>query len=102
MEKLTRGNYDQMMKNKVVFVDFWAMWCGPCRAIAPIYEQVAEKYKDKAVFLKCNVDEENTLTLKQGISSIPCIIAYVDGKIVDKSVGLVNENILSSFVEKYI
>ena len=102
MEKLTRGNYDQMMKNKVVFVDFWAMWCGPCRAIAPIYEQVAEKYKDKAVFLKCNVDEENALTLKQGISSIPCIIAYVDGKIVDKSVGLVNENILSSFVEKYI
>ena len=102
MEQLTKNNLDSVLKNKVVFIDFWAMWCGPCRALAPIYEAVAEKYKDKAVFVKSNVDDEREFALKNGIASIPCIIVYVDGKPVDRCVGLVSQERLSEFVEKYI
>ena len=102
MENLTRNNFEEIMRNSVVFVDFWADWCGPCRAITPIYEQVAEKYNQKAKFLKCNVDDEQNLALKQGIMSIPCIIAYRNGQPVDKSIGLVNLNTLESFIERNI
>ena len=102
MEKLTKANLQEIMNKPLVFVDFWAGWCGPCMAIAPFYEAVAEKYKDKAVFVKCDVDEEIEFARSQGIMSIPCIIAYKEGKPVDKSVGLVNENTLSSFVERQI
>lgn len=100
MEKLTQENVQDIMNKPLVFVDFWAGWCGPCMAIAPYYEAVANKYKDKAVFVKCNVDEEPAFSRSQGIMSIPCIIAYKNGKAVDKSVGLVNEDVLSSFVER--
>lgn len=102
MENLTKSNFDRVMKNKVVFVDFWALWCGPCRALTPIYESVAQKYNDKAVFVKSNVDEERDFALKNGIMSIPCIIAFIDGKPVDKCVGLVSESALCEFVEKHI
>ena len=100
MEKLTSENVQEIMSKPLVFVDFWADWCGPCMAIAPYFEAVSSKYKDKAVFVKCNVDEEIEFSRKQGIMSIPTIIAYKNGEIVDKNVGLVNESLLSSFVEK--
>lgn len=102
MENLTKNNFDKVMSNKVVFVDFWAEWCGPCRMLAPIYETVAQKYQDRAVFVKSNVDEERDFAVKNRIMSIPCIIVFVNGNPVDKCVGLVNESMLSSFVEKYI
>ena len=100
MEKLTKNNMQEIMNSPLVFIDFWAEWCGPCNAIAPYYEAVANKYGDKATFVKCNVDEEPEFSRKQGIMSIPCIMAYKNGVIVDKSVGLVNESVLSSFVER--
>lgn len=100
MEKLTQENMQEIMSKPLVFVDFWADWCGPCKAIAPYYQAVAEKYKDRAIFVKCNVDEETELSRMQGIISIPCIIAYKNGKAVDKNIGLVNESVLSSFVER--
>ena len=100
MEKLTTKNMQEIMDNPLVFVDFWADWCGPCMAITPYYEAVANKYRDKAVFVKCNVDEEPTLARSQGIMSIPSIIAYKNGQMVDKSIGLVNEETLGAFVER--
>lgn len=102
MEALTSKNYDSVMKNKVVFVDFWASWCGPCRSFGPIFEDVAEKYSNNAKFVKCNVDDERNLAVKNGIMSIPCTIVFVDGKPVDKQIGLLNEQVFSAFVEKYI
>lgn len=101
MEALTSKNYDQIMKNDVVFVDFWASWCGPCRSYGPIFEEIAEKYSSKAKFVKCNVDDERNLAIKNGIMSIPCTIVFVGGKRVDKQVGLLSEQVLSSLVEKY-
>jgi len=102
MEQLTNANLNDIMKNKVVFIDFWADWCGPCKAIAPIYEAVAKKYEGKATFVKCNVDEMQSFAIKNGISTIPSIVAYISGSAVDKSVGVVTEEKLSMFVEKYI
>lgn len=102
MEKLTTNSYNEIMAKPVVFVDFWAGWCGPCMAIAPIYEELAEKYKDKALFLKCNVDEEQSLAINQGIMSIPCIYVYKNGVVVDKSIGLVNSSLLEGFIQRNI
>ena len=100
MKSLNKDNYDAIYEKEIVFVDFWAGWCGPCMALAPLYEKVAQTYNSKAEFLKCNVDEEQELAVKHGIMSIPCIMVFNKGKLQDKLVGLANENILINFVER--
>ena len=100
MENLTSKNYSELNDKEIVFVDFWAGWCGPCMALAPLYEKMSKIYAEKAEFMKCNVDEEQELAVKHNIMSIPCIMVFVRGKLKDKLVGLSNENILMNFIEK--
>ena len=100
MKNLTKSNFDEIKNKNVVFVDFWAGWCGPCMALAPLFEKVSATYHDKAEFMKCNVDEEQELAVNHGIMSIPCILVFKKGKLQDKLVGLSNENILTNFIEK--
>ena len=87
---------------KTVFCDFWATWCGPCRMLAPVLSGLAEKYADKAVFVKVNVDESEEAAIEHGISSIPNVIAFKGGKAVANQLGFVPASALESFIEKVL
>ena len=86
---LTKENFDQVLNgtDKLVVVDFWAAWCGPCRAVAPIIEELAQEYEGKAVIGKVNVDEQNEISYRYRIMSIPTLIFFKGGQVVDKIVG---------------
>lgn len=88
--------------DKTVYCDFWASWCGPCRMLAPIFEELANQYEGKAEFVKVNVDEEDceAAAIKYGISSIPNVIAFKDGKPADQHLGFAPQAVLESFVLK--
>ena len=87
--KITRENFEnEVMKSNIpVLIDFWAPWCGPCRMMGPIIEQLAEEYKGKAKVGKVNVDEESELSQAFGVMSIPTIVLVKDGKVVKQAVG---------------
>lgn len=88
--------------DKPVFCDFWASWCGPCRMLAPVFEELSDKYEDKAVFAKIDIDEEDSeaAAIKYGITSIPNVIAFKGGKPVDNSLGFKPQAVLEEFIEK--
>lgn len=82
-----------------VIVDFWAPWCGPCKAMAPAFESLAETYADRVVFAKCNVDEQAPVAQRYGIKSIPTLMMFVGGKLVNSITGLVPKDVLETAIE---
>jgi thioredoxin 1 len=85
------NNFDEVVikSDKPVLVDFWAEWCGPCRMVAPIMEEISQEYNGKALVVKCDVDSSPGVSAKYGIRNIPTILFFKDGKIADKQVGAV-------------
>ena len=78
---------DLIASGKPVVIDFWAEWCGPCRMVAPIIDELSSEYEGRVEIGKYNVDEENDLSAEYGIRNIPTILFFKDGKLVDKQVG---------------
>ena len=91
--RITKDNFEKEIINSElpVLLDFWAPWCGPCRMIAPVIAQVAEKYAGKAKVGKVNVDEENDLAAEFGIVSIPTLVVLKGGKVVSRATGFRSE-----------
>ncbi|MDD5157496.1 thioredoxin [Sulfurimonas sp.] len=85
--ELTASNFEETLNEGVSLVDFWAPWCGPCRMIAPVIEELAADFDGKAKICKVNTDEEQDISVKFGIRSIPTIMFFKDGKMVDQIVG---------------
>lgn len=85
----TETEFETMIEdNDIVFVDFWATWCGPCRMVAPVIEQIADKYADKMSVAKIDIDENPSLATKYEIQSIPTIVIIKNGKEVKREVGV--------------
>jgi len=103
-KEFTTANFeaDVLKSEKPVLVDFWATWCGPCRMIAPTIEELAEEYADKAVIGKVDVDENPALAQNYGVMSIPTLILFKDGKVVNQTVGLTNKRALVKLIEDHL
>ncbi|MCO5230285.1 MAG: thioredoxin [Chitinophagales bacterium] len=89
--KITNDNFQSEVldSKKVAMVDFWAEWCGPCRMVGPVVEELANEYEGKALVAKCDVDEYGEVAAQFGIRSIPTILFFKDGELVDRVVGAV-------------
>ena len=102
--EITDGNFKNVVldSDKVVLVDFWATWCGPCRMIAPIVDELHEELEGKAVIGKVNVDDNSESSANYGVRNIPTLLVFKDGEVVDKLVGAVPKSQILEKLEAHM
>ena len=99
-QKITDANYKELLaQDKLVVVDFWAEWCGPCRSIAPAVDELAAEFEGKAIIGKYNVDDDNALSSEKGIRNIHTLLFFKGVKLVDKQVGASSKADLKAKIE---
>ena len=102
--ELTDANFQEkaMESDKVVMVDFWAEWCGPCRMVSPMVEELANEYEEKAIVGKVDVDANPQVSMQFGIRNIPTILFIKNGEVVDKQVGAVPKTVLEEKLQAHL
>lgn len=102
--EFTDANFqtDVLGSDKLTVIDFWAEWCGPCRAIGPVIEELSKDYNGKVNIGKVNVDNNPNVSINYGITSIPAILFIKDGKVVDKQIGAVPKSVLDKKIQAHM
>jgi thioredoxin 1 len=103
VENINAEQFEKELKeNENLVVDFWAPWCGPCRMIAPLIDNVAKKVEGKVKIVKLNIDESREVALRYNIMSIPTVIFFKDGKVKDKFLGMIPEQKIEDFINRNV
>ena len=100
--ELTKDNFEDTVRDGVSLVDFWAPWCGPCRMLAPVIDELAQEYSGKAKICKVNTDDQEELSEKFGIRSIPTVLFIVNGEIKDQLVGITTKPALQEKLNGFL
>ncbi len=102
--EITDANFEEVVlkSDKPVLVDFWAEWCGPCRMVGPVVEEIAKEYDGQAIVGKVNVDHNPNISMQFGIRNIPALLFFKNGEIVDKQIGAVPKSVLADKLKKQL
>ena len=103
-QAITDATFEDVVlkSDKPVLVDFWAAWCGPCKMLSPVIEELSSEYGDKARFFKLNVDENPVTSMQYNVASIPTVMVFKDGKLVETMVGFRPKQAFKTVIDKYI
>lgn len=102
VQEISQDQFEQQViqQEKPVIIDFWAPWCGPCKAMTPLFTSLAETYGSKMIFAKCNVDENQEVANRLGIKAIPTLMVFKDGGLVNTITGLISQGALEDAINQ--